>query len=590
MKFKASHPHKLRERISAALGEVPVDILIKDVELLDVFGGGFHRGNIAILDDMIVGTFENYEAKEIINGEGLFAVPGFIDSHVHIESSLLTPARFQETVLPAGTTTALWDPHEITNVLGKEGIDWALRSLNGLLLDVFVLIPSCVPASHLETSGAMLSARDLQAFQNHPLVLGLAEFMNYPGVLSKDDEVIEKLTVFNSQIRDGHAPGLSGKKLNAYLCAGIQSCHESTTIEEAREKLIKGMHVLIREGSCAKDADVLLPLISSYSSATVALCSDDRNPLDIREEGHLDHIIRMGLKKGLNPEDLFRSASFAAARAYGLFDRGVIAPGYLADVCLLKKRSASWKDGFDITQVIKKGRHVNKKDLGKFSEETSPHSRPKTKGKNINIGNFATEKLKLTAPPQAMANVIGVIPGQIVTEHLKESVPAGEFFPDVSRDLLKIAVIERHHKTGNVGVGIVKGFQLKEGALAASIAHDSHNIVVIAVSDDALNAAVKAIEQLDGGIVVVDGQGKTLAQLALPIGGLMTDKSPQAVADSVVGLKNAAKSLGCTLHEPFLQMSFLALPVIPDLKITDKGLVNVQNFVHISAFFQPQKS
>ncbi len=589
MKTKVSDttPELLAKRVAAAQGKSPADVVVRNVQVLDVFGGGFTTGDIAIVGDTIVGVPETYSGAQEIDGTHLFAVPGFIDSHVHIESSLMTPARFQESVLPRGTTTAFWDPHEVANVLGHLGLRWALDSCRDLLMDVLVLVPSCVPATNMETSGATLTADDLAEYRNEKGILGLAEFMNVPGVLFGDPDVAQKLTTYAGTIRDGHSPMLRGRDLNAYLCAGIHGCHESTSAEEAREKMRKGMHVLIREGSCAKDAQALLPLVTPYSSSVVALCSDDRNPLDVALEGHIDHIIDMGLRKGLNADDLFRAASFGAARSYGLFDRGVIAPGYLADICLVRqKRPGTWAEGFEVVHVIKKGRKVESSELAQFAQELGTRARPKTTKRNINTLALASDKFRLCLPSAlagkvAKCRVMGVIPKKIITDNLVVEMSVGDggaVAADVSRDILKIAVVERHHKTGNVGLGLVKGFQLKQGAIALSIGHDSHNITVVGCDESSLIAAVDAVKRCDGGIVVIDGAGKVLSQLSLPIAGLMTDASPAEVAENLKALKSAARHIGCVLEEPFLQLSFLALPVIPHLKITDKGLVDVNAF------------
>ncbi len=591
MHAKASDttPELLAKRVAAAKGQKPADLVIKNVQTLDVFGGDFSVGDIAVLGNTIVGVSETYSGAQEIDGSELFAVPGFIDSHVHIESSLMTPSRFQESVLPRGTTTAFWDPHEVANVHGHVGVRWALHSCANLLMDVLVLIPSCVPATNMETSGASLSALDLAEYRGQKGVLGLAEFLNVPGVLFGDSEVSQKLTDYAGTIRDGHSPMLRGRDLNAYLCAGIHGCHECTSADEAREKMRKGMHVLIREGSCAKDAHTLLPLVTPYSSSVLALCSDDRNPLDVAQEGHIDHIINIALKQGVHAEDIFRTASFGAARSYGLFDRGVLAPGFLADICLVKQRyKGSWAEGFEVVHVIKKGRMVNVADLAQYANGVGIKDRPQTNKCNINMPALTPEKFCVSVGSRAAlfgkkvpCRVIGVLPKKIITDALLLEMEVGVdgvIVSDISRDILKIAVVERHHKTGNVGLGFVQGFTLKKGAIAASIGHDSHNITVVGCSDACVMAAVDAVKRCDGGIVVVDAAGKVLAQLELPIAGLMTDSPPIVVAEALRALKDAARKIGCVLEEPFLQLSFLALPVIPNLKITDKGLVDVVKF------------
>ena len=599
MKFKGeSTADGLRARIRAALSEDPCDVVLRGARILDVFGGTFHEGTLAVRGNTIVGAgAEGYEGTHVLDCAGCYVVPGFIDAHVHVESSLSTPLRFQQAVLPRGTTTALWDPHEIANVHGADGIRWALACAEKTTLDLFVLVPSCVPATHLETSGAALDAGALAEFRGHPRVLGLAEFMNVPGVLARDDDALAKITAYGGMIRDGHAPQVTGKALNAYLCAGIHGCHESTEIAEAREKLAKGMHVLIREGSCAKDARTLLPLVNAYTSSVLALCSDDRNPADIRAEGHIDHIVELGLAQGISPEDLFRVAAFGAARSYGLFDRGVLAPGYLADAVVLRQRACGdWTKGFEIVHVLKAGQLVDAAALGRFAETHSSALVPAPGKRNINMAPLRSDAFAVSADAdasgQARCRVIRVHEKKLLSDEEIVALPVqgGLVQPDIARDVLKIAVCERHHATGNVGVGFVSGFGLRAGALAASIGHDCHNVTCVATNDSTLRAAVEAVRALDGGIVVVDEAGTVMASLALPVGGLMSHADPADAAASIHALKAAARALGCGLEEPFLLMSFMALPVIPALKITDKGLVDVTRFAFVPVVFGGQSS
>jgi len=581
MKFKAgdTSPQGLRARIRAALGHEPCDIVLRGGHILDVFGGGFARGSLAVSGKSIVGSKEDYDGKVVIDCTGCFVVPGFVDAHVHVESSLATPFRFQQAVLPRGTTTALWDPHEIANVHGAAGIRWALACADMTALDLFILVPSCVPATHLETSGARLDAQALAEFREHPRVLGLAEFMNVPGVLDQDDDALAKLTGYAGFIRDGHAPQVTGKALNAYLCAGIHGCHESTEIAEA-----KGMHVLIREGSCAKDARTLLPLVDAFTSSVLGLCSDDRNPADIRAEGHIDHIIELGLAQGLAPELLFRVAAFGAARSYGLFDRGVLAPGYLADAVVVQQKvTGDWRAGFTVRDVLKAGKLVNADELARFADSHSRSVVPVAGRQNINMAPVDASNFAVRAgavAPNALCRVIRVHEGKLLSDEERHLLPVREGMvqADPGRDMLKIAVCERHHGTGNVGVGFVAGFGLARGALAASIGHDCHNVTCVAADDRALVAAVNAVRELDGGIVAVDEHGAVLASLALPVGGLMSHDDPSVTADAIDELKRASRLLGCVLEEPYLLMSFMALPVIPALKITDRGLVDVAAF------------
>lgn len=576
---------QLSEKVLVARGARPADLVIKDVQYLDVLSGKFVNGDVAVHGSTIVGAGESYDGSLVVSGAGFFLVPGFIDSHVHIESSLLTPRRFEEAVLGEGTTTAIWDPHEIANVKGLDGIRWAIAEAEKLSIDIRVMIPSCVPSTSpelgLETSGARLDAKDLMEFRGHPKVLGLAEMMNYPGLLFGDADVHAKLTGFNGLVRDGHCPGLRGKDLNAYGVAGISTCHESTEISEAREKLQKGIHVWIREGSCAKDADELLPMVDAYTSAVLGFCSDDRNPLDIAHEGHINCIINKGLKSGLPAEDVFRVASFGPSRVYGLLDRGVIAPGYLADMVLVKQKTAgTWANGIDVASVWKSGKLVKRPEVkANSSQGTIKSAFP---GKNLYLAKATAADFLIRARAHSTveARVIGVRPRQIISDDLKVKLTAdasGSICSDPKRDILKIAVFERHHKTGQRSIAFVKGMELKTGAIATSINHDSHNCIVVGSSDQAMTAALNGLIDLDGGIFVCHDDGRS-AGLPLPLGGLMTDASPAQVTEDLVRLKSLAKEIGCTLEEPFLQLSFLALPVIPALKITDRGLVDVTTF------------
>ena len=570
--------------IRAARGDIQADYVIRHAYWLDVFCGQFRQGDVAWKDGIIVGVGEDYQAETIIDGTGYFIVPGFIDAHVHIESSLMTPTRFQQATLPCGTTTVIWDPHEIANVKGIDGINWALEASEGLRQDFFVMIPSCVPSTSpnaaLESSGAALYSQDLIPFRDHPRVLGLAEMMNFPGLLAGDEDIMAKLEAYSNSRRDGHCPGLSGRDLNAYGVSGIHSCHESTTLAEAEEKMSKGIHVLIREGSCAKDADQLLPLLNAYSSAVLSLCSDDRNPADIAEDGHINCIINKALRTGARAEDIFRVASFAPARIYALDDRGAIAPGYKADMVMVAPQAGqnstrNWQAGFSIKDVIKSGHVVTKADLATEADQTTK----KFDGQNLILDPIEPSKLLIKyqgTSSEVTARVIGVIPNKILTEDLQKvlRVTNGFVQADLTEDVIKIAVFERHHGSNRSAVGFVHGFGIRAGAIATSINHDSHNVIAVGSSDALIVQAVNELRAIDGGIVVVHADGRHEA-LPLPIGGLMTEAAPEQVTAALKRLKALAAAAGCVLHEPFLQLSFLALPVIPSLKITDRGLVEV---------------
>lgn len=577
---------ELAAHIRVARGLEPADLVIKHTRFLDVYTGAFLPGDVAVYRGRIVGTQQAYRGRRELDGSSFLVVPGFIDAHVHIESSLLTPVRFQQAVLPSGTTTVIWDPHEIANVRGVEGLRWALAATEDLTLDVFVMLSSCVPSTsperELETSGAELHAPDLAALSDHPRVLGLAEMMNYPGLLAGEPDVLRKLLAFRDRRLDGHCPGLRGKDLNAYGTAGIHSCHESTTLDEAREKLQKGFHVLIREGSCAKDADALLPLLDDYSSAVIGLCSDDRNPADIAREGHINWIVDKALRAGLKPEVVFRAAGFATARAYGLEDRGAVAPGFLADLCLVRPReSGRWSSGLAVEAVYKRGQLVAPAALDAAARSSQTQTLM-SHGSNLRLAACTEADFQVpTSPGLSLqrVRVIGVRRRQIVTDALEVQLPVsdGSVRGDLSQDVLKIAVFERHRGTGRRTVGFVKGFGLRQGAIATSINHDSHNAIVVGAEEKVMAVALNRLREIDGGIVVAL-DATTIEALPLPIGGLMCDRPPQEVAASLEGLRGLTKTLGCTLEEPFIQLSFLALPVIPSLKITDRGLVDVEQF------------
>lgn len=593
MASKARYPSReaLASHIRVARGLEPADLVVKHARFLDVFSGAFLSGDVAIHGELIVGTQQSYRGREELDGSGLFVVPGFIDAHVHIESSLLTPERFQQAVLPCGTTTAIWDPHEIANVRGLAGLTWALDASEGLDLDVLVMVSSCVPSTSpplgFETGGAVLSADDLVPLRAHPRVLGLAELMNYPGLLAGEPAVLEKLLAFQDLRRDGHCPGLRGRDLNAYGAAGIHSCHESTTLEEAREKLNKGLHVLIREGSCAKDADALLPLLDDYSSAVIGLCTDDRNPADVAREGHINFILDKALRAGHSPQTIFRAATFAAARAYGLGDRGAVAPGFLADFCLVRPADGNrWTSGLAVEAVYKRGRRVARADLAAVAEVRGASHRV-WPGPNLRLAGCTAEDFRVPCPSGRTAQpvrLIGVRPRQLLTDSriVPLSATDGQVRMDPDRDLLKIAVFERHHGSGHRAVGFVQGFGLRRGAIAMSITHDSHNVIVVGADERAMAAAVNRLIAVDGGIVVVRDES-LLEALPLPLGGLMCARDPQEVAAAVERLKAAVRDLGGRLEEPFVQLSFLALPVIPSLKITDRGLVDVDTLQLVAA-------
>jgi adenine deaminase len=565
---------ELGKAIRAGQGKEPSDLVLKNVRLLDVISGAVTQTDIAIVGERIVGTHAQYRGHAEIDCGGRFAVPGFIDTHLHIESSLITPFEFDRCVLPHGVTTAICDPHEIANVLGVEGIRYFLSCAERTVMDIRVNLSSCVPATTLETAGARLEIEDLLPLRDHPKVIGLAEMMNFPGVLSGDPGIMAKLAAFQGRHIDGHAPLLLGTALNGYLAAGIRTDHEATSAAEAREKLAKGMAILIREGSVSKDLAALAEVLDENSSSFVALCTDDRNPLDIAEEGHLDNSIRRLIAMGRPLHHVYRAASDSAARIFGLSDRGLIAPGWRADIALL----GSLED-CRVSDVVAAGRLVTA-DRFAARQTIPPVGLASMKAKPVTAEAFIV-------PAKSRANetpVIGVKPGLILTfrESAALAADAAGLKPDLDADVIKLAVIERHGKNGNIGRGFVKGFGIKRGAIASSVAHDHHNIAVVGVSDPDMAVAVNRVIAMGGGFAIAEG-GHVRAELALPLAGLMSLQPFEAVCDALHTLRDAAKAMGCTLPEPFLQVAFLALPVIPHLKLTDRGLVDVDRFCLIDA-------
>ena len=557
----------LADRIDQGRGVQPADLVLKGGLMFDLITGDLVETDVAICGDTIVGTFGTYHGRREIDVAGRILVPGFIDTHLHIESSLVTPFEFDRCVTPHGVTTAICDPHEIANVCGLPGIHYFLEASGRTLMDIRVQLSSCVPSTHMETTGARLEAADLIPLMQHPRVLGLAEFMNYPGVLHKDPASMAKLEVFQDRHIDGHAPLLRGLDLNGYIAAGIRTEHEATTAAEGLEKLRKGMRVLIREGSVSKDLHALAPLITERHAPYLCFCTDDRNPLDIGEHGHLDYLIRTAIRLGAPPLAVYRIASLSAAEAFGLKDRGLIAPGKRADIAVIDSLSAC-----NVLQVFAGGVEVNDAAFA-GRQEIAPVARHSVKASVVVARDFRTAGNRSETP------VIGVLPGKIITQHLTYQIEPedGDKRPDIARDLVKIAVIERHGVNGNRATGFVKGFGLQRGAIGSTVCHDHHNIAVVGVDYEDMALAVQRLGEIEGGFVVVAG-GRVLAELALPVAGLMSLNSFEAVRADLVALRAAAAGLGVTLEEPFLQLAFLCLPVIPHLKITDHGMVDVDRF------------
>ncbi|MFV0382679.1 adenine deaminase [Paracoccus sp. (in: a-proteobacteria)] len=556
----------LERLIAQARGDEPADLVLRGGQVLDLITGQMIRGDVAICGGRIAGIGD-YRAARVINVTGLTLVPGFIDTHLHVESSLVTPFEFDRCVTPRGVTTAICDPHEIANVIGLEGITYFQRASEHLLMDLRVQLSSCVPSTGMETSGARIEAVDLARVMGHPSGIGLAEFMNYPGVIHRDPAAMAKLRLFAGGHIDGHCPQLSGHDLNAYVAAGIRTEHEATTAAEAREKLQKGMRVLIREGSVSKDLEALQPLLTERTAPYMCLCTDDRNPLDIAEHGHIDYMIRRLIAMGTPPLAAYRAASLSAAEAFGLKDRGLIAPGLRADIVAL-----DGLEGCHAQLVLAAGRVVD--DAAFAARETVPPTgRGSVRAPQVDAASFRC------AENRAETDVIGIVEGQIITRHLRHDIPPqdGDKRPDPARDLMRIAVIERHGKNGNIATGFVQGFGIKRGAIASTVCHDHHNIAVVGADYADMALAANRLSEIGGGFVVAEGR-RVLAELALPVAGLISLEPFEAVRDSLTRLREAATSLGVALEEPFLQLAFLALPVIPALKITDRGMVDVERF------------
>ncbi|MEW6556173.1 MAG: adenine deaminase [Elusimicrobiota bacterium] len=565
----------IREIIKAANGEIVVDLLLKNGKLVNVFSGEVYPENVAIHKGFIVG-FGNYKAKKVLNINGRYISPGFIDGHVHIESSMMSVSEFARAVVPKGVTSVITDAHEIANVLGIDGIKYMLESSKNQPLNVFFMLPSCVPATNMETAGAKLTGFDLYPFLTEKWVVGIGEVMNYPGLVGIDENLIDKIKIARGKRIDGHSPGLSGKPLSAYISAGIASDHESTTYKEAKEKLDKGMYVMIREGTSERNLKELIPLVNEKNYSRFFFVTDDRHPPDLVNEGSIDFVIRKAVSLGLDGVVAIKMATLNTAEYFHLSRIGAVAPGYQADIVILDNlKNIKPKMVFRRGELVAvDGKYVGKKvKLADVSLRSS-----------INVKWLAETDFRIPAVKKNV-RVIEIVPYQIITKN--KIYPVGIknklAVSDTKKDVLKLVVVERHLASGNIGKGFVKGFGLKKGAIASSVAHDSHNVICVGVNDKSIFTACVEIVKMGGGLCIADSE-KILGKLPLPIAGLMTDKPLETVVKELEKLVIVSQKLGCVLDDPFMTLSFLALPVIPELKLTDRGLVDVNKMKIVGLF------
>ena len=569
---------KLERMIQVARGKLEGDLLIKNAKLINVYSGEILETDVVTAGERIAGIEKGYKAKNEIDLDGCYLAPGFIDGHVHIESSMMEVPEFARAIVPLGTTSVIADPHEIANVLGYEGIRYMLGSSKYNPLNVFFMMPSCVPATEMETSGSILRAFDILPLFKEKWVLGLAEVMNFNGVLRLDELVLDKIKIATEKRIDGHAPGLTGKDLNAYITTGIRSDHECTSVEEAIEKLRLGMHIMIREGTFIKNLEDLLPAITPQNSRRCFFVTDDRHPNDILREGHINYMIKKAIEFGINPVTAIRMATSNTAEYFGLRELGGIRPGNYADMVTFDNF-----ENFKIKHVIKNGELVALNGKSTFIPPARPESKIRS---SVNIKWLQGDEF-IVPVKGPKVRVIKLVPDQALTESSIEDTPIADnkLISDPARDIIRIFVVERHRATGNIGKGLVHGFGLKRGAIASSIAHDSHNIIVAGFSDDEILKAVIQINKIGGGIVVVDGDD-IIEMLELPIAGLMSKESVEIVSKKTDRLIQATRKLGCIVKDPLMALSFLALPVIPKLKLTDQGLVDVEKYKFVDLFLK----
>ncbi len=555
----------VRQKLSVARGEEPAELLFKNANLVNVLSGEIYPTSVAVHDGRVVGLGE-YKAGKVIDLQGAYLAPSLIDGHFHVESSMLTAPEFARAVVPHGTGAVVIDPHEYANVLGLDGIRYVLESSKNLPLDFFIMLPSCVPATPYETAGARMTAGDLKLMIGDERIAGVAELMNYPGVYLGDESELAKIEAGKGKNIDGHAPGLSGPNLNAYVLAGVQSDHESTELHEVQEKLRLGLHVLLREGSTERNLATLVPAINKFNAMSCSFATDDKLAGDLAAEGHIDHCVRKAIKLGVDPMTALQIATISTARHYRLRNYGAIAPRYWADFIVFDDLK-----NFTVRQTYKKG--VLVAENGRYLAP-SPSVTPRPRS-TMNLLYKAPQDFIAPAVSNGKIRLIEIVPNQIVTREIIESprVEAGQVVADPSRDILKMVVVERHRATGNVGVGFVRGFKLRSGALGSTVAHDAHNVVVVGTNDADITRAIEELVKMQGGQVAV-ADGKVKAELALPIAGLVSDQPLDEVIRRIAELNGAAHALGCDLEAPFMTLSFLSLSPIPELKLTDQGLID----------------
>lgn len=570
---------KIAHLLSVARGEQPADLLLQNGRLVNLFSGAVEKADLALADGRIAGIGPGYRAVNTVDLQGAFVTPGLIDAHAHIESSLCTPPHFATALLPHGVTTVITDPHEIANVAGVAGIRYMAAAARPLPLRILIMAPSCVPATHMETNGATLTAADLAPLLADGTVHGLAEVMNFPGVVQGDPAMLAKLSAFGGRPRDGHAPALRDRTLNAYVAAGIGSEHECTTVAEAQEKLARGLYIFIREATNAHNLHTLLPLVTPYNSRRICFCTDDRIPSDLLDQGSIDYMVREAIAFGIDPITALRMATLNPAEWFGLHDRGAFAPGRLADLLVVDDLQ-----DFHPRQVYVGGDLVA--DDGVLTPApwtTSAMPAEHSVGSSVNV-HWDAVNFNIPARSQRI-RVIGSLENQLVTETriLDATIHSGNAVADPSRDLLKMAVIDRYTASGAMGLGFIQGIGLRRGAMAGTVAHDHHNLVVIGADDRSMMTAVRTVGEMHGGLAIVDGD-QVLATLPLPVAGLMSDRPITAVRQAYDMLLANAHAQGSPLHDPFMAMSFMALEVIPSLKLTDQGLVDVEKFTIVDLF------